>query len=102
MGLYNSMLYAPMTLLVGGFTDKVNRKNLILGSCMLGGVVTFSNAWTNNLDVIIILRIAMGFFSSLFQPASYSLINDYFPPPSRTKAFFVYQILGTFADIIQF
>lgn len=44
----------------------------------------------------------MGFLSSLFQPASYSLINDTFPPKARTKAFFIYQILGTFADIIQY
>ena len=100
MGPYNSMLYAPMTLLVGGFTDRVNRKNLILGSCFIGGFVTLANAFTDNIYVIIGLRIAMGFFSSLFQPASYSIINDYFPPKARTKAFFIYQILGTFADII--
>lgn len=102
MGGYNSMLYAPMTLLVGGYTDKVNRKNLILSSCFIGGFVTLANAYTTNLSVVIGLRIAMGFFSSLFQPASYSIINDYFPPAKRTKAFFIYQILGTFADIIQF
>jgi MFS family permease len=102
MGVYNSVLYAPMTLLVGGFTDKVNRKNLILSSCFVGGFFTLANAFVTDINYIIVLRISMGFISSLFQPASYSIINDYFPPTSRTKAFFIYQILGTFADIIQF
>ena len=91
-----------MTLIVGGYTDKVNRKNLVLGSCFVGGFATLANAFATNLDTIIILRVIMGFVSALFQPASYSLINDYFPPKMRTKAFFGYQILGTFADILTF
>ena len=91
-----------MTLLVGGFTDKINRRNLILVSCFVGGFFTLANAWTNDLDIIIALRIIMGFTSSLFQPASYSLINDYFPPSKRTKAFFIYQILGHCSEIINF
>lgn len=90
MGVYNSMLYAPMTLLVGGFTDKVNRKNLILSSCFVGGFFTLANAFVSDIKLIIALRITMGFLSSLFQPASYSIINDYFPPSARTKAFFIY------------
>ncbi len=50
MGFYNSVLYAPMTLLVGGFTDKVNRKNLILASCFVGGFATLANAFVVNLN----------------------------------------------------
>lgn len=102
MGFYNSLLYAPMTLIVGGFTDRINRKNIILSSCFIGGFVTLANAFISDITIFTILRVAMGFFSSLFQPASYSLINDYFPPTHRTKAFFIYQIIGTMADALQF
>lgn len=102
MGFYNTLFYAPMTLIIGGYTDKINRKNLIMISCIFGSTITILNAWAQSVNHLIILKIISGFISALFQPASYSLINDLFPKASRTRAFFMYQIFGTMADIITF
>ncbi len=102
MGFYNTLFYAPMTLIIGGYTDKINRKNLIMISCIFGSIITILNAWARSVNDLIFLKIISGFISALFQPASYSLINDLFPKQSRTRAFFMYQIFGTMADIITF
>ena len=91
-----------MTLIVGGFTDKVNRKNLILFSCLVASILSCLNGIATELWHLNFLRMVNGALASLFQPASYSLINDYFPKSSRTKAFFMYQIFGTMADVINY
>lgn len=102
MGFYNSLCYAPVTLIIGGYTDKINRKNLILISCLFGSIVTILNAWATKLEHLIVLKVCFGFISGLVQPASYSIINDLFPKSKRTKAFFLYSIFGTMADMITF
>lgn len=66
MGAYNSLFYAPMTLIIGGYTDKINRKNLILISCILGSTVTCLNAMVRDINDLIYLKIVSGFLSALF------------------------------------
>jgi len=66
MGAYNTLFYAPMTLIIGGYTDKINRKNLILISCILGSTVTCLNALARNVNDLIVLKIISGFISALF------------------------------------
>ena len=66
MGFYNTICYAPMTLIIGGYTDKINRKNLILISCIFGSTVTIITAWARNVNDLIVLKIISGFISALF------------------------------------
>lgn len=93
VGFWNSVSYAPLTLIAGGITDKVNRKNMIFISCFFGGLCTCGNyfaARPNGMYILISMRVANGAFSAFFQPATYSLINDLFPKSHRTRAFFLY------------
>lgn len=66
MGFYNTLCYAPVTLIIGGYTDKINRKNLILISCIFGSCITILNSWATKIDHLIILKVMNGFVSGLF------------------------------------
>jgi MFS family permease len=93
VGFWNSITYAPLTLIAGGITDKVNRKNMIFISCFFGGICTCANYYAarpQGLYILISMRALNGAFSAFFQPATYSLINDMFPKSHRTRAFFLY------------
>jgi MFS family permease len=69
VGFWNSVSYAPLTLIAGGITDKVNRKNMIFTSCFFGGVCTCANYFAARPDgmyVLISMRVANGAFSAFF------------------------------------
>jgi MFS family permease len=104
VGFWNTITFLPAVIIAGGITDKVNRKNMIFITGLLGGLATCGNYFAfrhNGLYVLQAMRAANGFFSGFCQPATYSLINDMFPKSSRTKAFFLYQIFGTLADMLK-
>ena len=61
MGLYSSLFYVPGMLVIGGVTDRVNRKNLILASGIVGGVLCALNYFANSLTLLIILKVTHGF-----------------------------------------
>ena len=61
MGFYSSLLYVPCMLFVGGVTDKVNRKNLILLSSIFGGILCSLNYFAYNLNFLIIIKVFHGF-----------------------------------------
>ena len=46
--LSQSLTFAPCTLIAGGITDKVNRKNLVLLTGILGGLSTAGNYFAAN------------------------------------------------------
>ena len=82
IGFWNTVTFAPATIIAGGITDKVNRKNMIFITGFFGGVATWLNyfaARDDGLYVLIAMRAANGFFCAFCQPATYSLINDMFP-----------------------
>ena len=69
VGFWNSVTYAPLTLIAGGITDKVNRKNMIFTSCFFGGICTCANYFAvgeNGLYVLIVMRALNGAFSAFF------------------------------------
>ena len=61
MGFYSSLLYVPCMLVVGGITDKVNRKNLILLSSISGGLLCSLNYFAYNLNFLIMIKVSHGF-----------------------------------------
>ena len=90
MGLYSSLLYVPGMLIIGGVTDKINRKYLILFSGIIGGVLCALNFFANTLEILIVLKIFHGLFHALSQPATFSIISDLFPKERHTYVFFLY------------
>jgi|TARA_B110001450_G_scaffold249578_1_gene267141 MFS family permease len=109
IGFWNTVTFAPATIIAGGICDKVNRKNMIFITGFLGGIATCLNYYAGKNDGVQIdgiyilqaMRALNGLFCAFCQPATYSLINDMFPKSSRTKAFFLYQIFGTLADCLK-
>ena len=43
IGFWNTITFAPATIIAGGITDKVNRKNMIFITGFLGGLATGAN-----------------------------------------------------------
>ena len=76
---------AVMSVVSGVFADKVNRVYLLGGSCILWSVTSLvGGSHLDNFTLFVFMRISFGFMSSMLNPASLSLIRDYFPEDKRS------------------
>ena len=48
IGFWNTVTFAPATIIAGGITDKSNRKNMIFITGFLGGVATCLNIYADD------------------------------------------------------
>ena len=76
---------AVMSVVSGLFVDKVNRVYLLGGCCILWSFTSLVGAADiDNFTLFVFMRISFGFLSSMLNPASLSLIRDYFPENKRS------------------
>ena len=70
----------------GIISDMFNRKMIII-VCSIGwSVCTLLSGVVHNFWVFLVMRVLLGIFQAFMNPASYSIISDYFPPEKRTLA----------------
>jgi len=65
IGFWNTITFAPATVIAGGITDKVNRKNMIFITGFLGGVATSLNFYADRkggIHILQAMRAANGLF----------------------------------------
>jgi len=58
-GIWQTLCYAPCTLIAGGITDKVNRKNLVLFTSIIGGLSTAGNYFAAKNDYGYLIMVIM-------------------------------------------
>ncbi|MCY1721190.1 MFS transporter [Prolixibacteraceae bacterium Z1-6] len=79
-------IYAFMSPVAGLIADRINRKWLIVGSLAVWSGVTLSMGYSNNFQVLYVLRALMGISEALYIPAALALIADYHKEGTRSLA----------------
>ncbi len=93
-------IYAMGGPFAGYIADRVRRKNLILGGCLLWSFVTITTSWCKNFASFVTVRAIEGLGETFYFPASMSLISDYHGPQTRSRALAFHQssvYIGTIA-----
>lgn len=81
-------LGAPLAGFIG---DRVRRKHLILGGCLVWSFITMLTGWCSQLWHFVTVRALEGFGETFYFPASMSLVSDYHPPATRSRAMSFHQ-----------
>lgn len=81
-----SSSYSVLGVWAGVLSEKVNRKWLLGISCILWSATTFFAGIVPSFVFFCLMRFMLGATSSACNPASYSIIADYFPPNYRSTA----------------
>lgn len=103
LGMIGSMfmwVYASLVLFMGVVSDRVNRKNLILGGCLFWSLITMLTGWCSFFWQFLMLRGLEGFGESCYFPSSNAMIADYHDHEHRSTALSLHQsgvYLGTIA-----
>lgn len=85
-GLAFTMTFSICGIFGGVLSDMFNRK-LIIIICSIGwSACTLLSGWIDNFWAFLVMRVLLGIFQAFMNPASYSIIADYFPPEKRTLA----------------
>lgn len=99
-------IYGLMSPVSGAIADRLNRKNLIVGSLFVWSAVTFLMGYVDTYVQLYILRAVMGFSEALYIPAALSLIADIHSGKTRSMAIGIHmtglylgQIAGGFGSI---
>jgi len=71
---------------MGILADKINRKNLMILVCLCWSITSIVSGSTNSIIVLCLMRFILGICVSATEPASYSILGDYFPKRFRTTA----------------
>jgi MFS family permease len=95
-----------MSPVSGAIADRLNRKNLIVGSLFVWSAVTFLMGYVDTYVELYVLRAVMGFSEALYIPAALSLIADIHSGKTRSMAIGIHmtglylgQIAGGFGSI---
>ncbi len=99
-------IYGLMSPVSGTIADRLNRKNLIVGSLFVWSAVTFLMGFVDSYWELYALRAVMGFSEALYIPAALSLIADIHSGKTRSMAIGIHmtglylgQIAGGFGSI---
>ena len=99
-------IYGLMSPISGTIADRMNRKNLIVGSLFVWSAVTFLMGYVDTYWELYALRAVMGFSEALYIPAALSLIADIHNGKTRSTAIGIHmtglylgQVAGGFGSI---
>lgn len=99
-------IYGLMSPVSGAIADRLNRKNLIVGSLFVWSTVTLLMGFVDSYVELYILRALMGFSEALYIPAALSLIADIHSGKTRSLAIGIHmtgiylgQVAGGFGSI---
>ena len=81
-----SLPYVFLGIWSGIMSGKVNRKIMLGVACILWSATSIGAGAVNSFGFFVLMRFMLGGIESACNPASYSLIADYFPPAYRSTA----------------
>jgi MFS family permease len=81
-----SSSYSTLGVWAGVLSGKMSRKVLLGLSCILWSATAVGAGSINSFAFFVLMRFLLGGFESACNPASYSIIADYFPPSYRSTA----------------
>ena len=85
-GLSFAIFYATLGIPIARLADRHSRKWIIAISLALFSLMTFLSGWATGFIMLLLLRIGVGIGEAGVNPASHSIIADYFPAHRRSFA----------------
>ena len=79
-------VYAGASCIAGPIGDRIRRRDLILGGCLFWSAVTWMTGWCTTVGQFVAVRALEGLGETFYFPASMSLLSDYHPAESRSRA----------------
>jgi len=73
-------------LVAGRAADVSSRKLIIFAGILIWNAALFMIGYSNSYVTVLLWRLVLGFGQAFSNPASYSLIADYFPESARAQA----------------
>jgi MFS transporter, Spinster family, sphingosine-1-phosphate transporter len=96
------MVYVSTSLLFGWVTDRRNRRNIMAFVLALWSVMTLLGGVAQNFAQLALARAGVGFGEGGSNPASLSMLSDYFSPARRGRAVAVFQASGMIGILLTF
>ena len=84
-------MYALFGPAAGWLCDRLPRKALVLGGLIFWSIVTASTAFAHSYAQLVLCRALGGLGEAFYFPASMSLISDYHPRATRSRAMSIHQ-----------
>src|SRR5688572_12580834 len=81
-----TLVFASLQITAGGLGDRLGRKRWFLIGLVLFTATSAVAAFSQNIEMLIVLRALQGLGAAIIMPLSLSLISNAFPPEERGKA----------------
>jgi MFS family permease len=101
-GLAFAVFYSVLGFPIGFLADRVNRRRLISLGITVWSFATVMCGFAGGFGGLFLARIGVGAGEATLSPAGASMIADYFPPQTRSKAFAINAMGTTFGVGIAF
>jgi predicted MFS family arabinose efflux permease len=85
-GLSFALFYATMGLPIAKLSDRFSRKSIIITSLVVFSLMTVLSGWAAGFITLLLFRIGVGIGEAGVNPASHSILADYYPPKRRAFA----------------
>lgn len=101
-GISFALFYATMGLPIAKLSDQYSRKRLIIASLIIFSIMTALGGMATGFISLLVFRIGVGIGEAGVNPASHSIIADYFPPQRRAFAMAILMLGGSFGMMFGF
>jgi len=101
-GISFALFYATMGLPIARLSDQYSRKRIIITSLVVFSLMTAFSGLAAGFISLLILRIGVGIGEAGVNPASHSIIADYFPPQRRAFAMAILMLGGSLGMMLGF
>ena len=101
-GVSFAFFYATMGLPIARLSDQYSRKRIIITSLQVFSLMTALCGLGGGFISLLLLRVGVGIGEAGVNPASHSIIADYFPPQRRALAMSILMLGGSVGMILGF
>jgi predicted MFS family arabinose efflux permease len=101
-GLSFALFYATMGLPIARLSDQFSRKLIIIVSIIVFSIMTAFGGLATGFISLLLFRIGVGIGEAGVNPASHSIIADFFPPHRRAFAMATLMVGGSLGMILGF
>jgi EmrB/QacA subfamily drug resistance transporter len=81
-----TLIFASLQITAGGLGDRFGRKRWFVAGLAFFTLTSFLAAFSNSMEMLIVMRALQGLGAAFIMPLSLSLISAAFPPEERGRA----------------
>lgn len=86
------------SFMAGAVSDRFSRKFVMCGAIIVWSVTVLVTGFAQELILVLVMRIVLGFTIGFFVPPAISLIIDYFPANRQTTAMGAFAVAESLSD----